>query len=39
MEFLHGTTGLAASLQHQGTGLIPHLAQWIKVSSVTAAVV
>ena len=32
-----GTTGLAASLQHQDTGLIAGLAQWVKGSSVAAA--
>ena len=30
--------GLAMSLQHQGTGSIPSLAQWVKRSSVAAAV-
>ena len=33
----YGTMGLAASLQHQGTGLIPSLAQWVKGSHVSAA--
>ena len=34
-----GVTGLATPLQHQVTGLIPSLVQWVKGSGVATAVV